>query len=88
MGDVLTLIDKAQETMDTDAARESAERMLKAQFTLEDFLTQLREMQKLGPIQDLLKMLPGVPGARTPSRSSRARSTTGSSGAPRPSSCP
>jgi signal recognition particle subunit SRP54 len=37
--------------------------MLKAQFTLEDFLVQMREVKKLGPIQDLLKMLPGVPGA-------------------------
>jgi signal recognition particle subunit SRP54 len=64
MGDVLTLIDKAQEKMDTDAARESAERMLKAQFTLEDFLTQMREMKKLGPLQDLLAMLPGVPGGK------------------------
>ena len=64
MGDVLTLIDKAQDKMDTDAARESAERMLKAQFTLEDFLTQMREMQKLGPLQDLLAMLPGVPGGK------------------------
>jgi signal recognition particle subunit SRP54 len=64
MGDVLTLIDKAQEKMDTDAARESAERMLRNQFTLEDFLTQLREMRKMGPIGDLLKMLPGVPGGK------------------------
>ena len=37
---------------------------MKGQFTLEDFLTQLREMRKLGPIQDLLKMLPGVPGGK------------------------
>jgi signal recognition particle subunit SRP54 len=65
MGDVLTLIDKAGQTMDAEAARQSAERMMKAQFTFEDFLTQLREMQKLGPIQDLLKMLPGVPGGRS-----------------------
>ncbi|HYY07271.1 MAG TPA: signal recognition particle protein [Actinomycetota bacterium] len=64
MGDVLTLIDKAQEKMDTEAARESAERMLRAQFTLEDFLTQMRELQKLGPLQDLMAMLPGVPGGR------------------------
>ncbi|MDP9329792.1 MAG: signal recognition particle protein [Actinomycetota bacterium] len=64
MGDVLTLIDKAQETMDADAAREAAERILKNQFTLEDFLTQLREMRKMGPIGDLLKMLPGVPGGK------------------------
>ncbi len=64
MGDVLTLIDKAQEKMDADAAKESAERLMKAQFTLEDFLTQLREMQKLGPISDILGMLPGVPGGK------------------------
>jgi signal recognition particle subunit SRP54 len=64
MGDVLTLIDRASETMDAEAARASAERMMSAQFTFEDFLTQLREMQKLGPIQDLLKMLPGVPGGK------------------------
>jgi signal recognition particle subunit SRP54 len=64
MGDVLTLIDKAQETMDADAAREAAERILKNQFTLEDFLTHLREMRKMGPIGDLLKMLPGVPGGK------------------------
>ena len=65
MGDVLTLIDKAQGQMDADAARETAERMLKNQFTLEDFLTQLREMRKMGPIGDLLKMLPGVPGGKS-----------------------
>jgi signal recognition particle subunit SRP54 len=38
--------------------------MLKGQFTLEDFLEQLRQMRKLGPLQDLLKMLPGVPGGK------------------------
>jgi signal recognition particle subunit SRP54 len=64
MGDVLTLIDKAQEKMDTDSAKESAERMMRAQFTLEDFLVQMREMKKLGPIQDLLAMMPGVPGGQ------------------------
>jgi signal recognition particle subunit SRP54 len=64
MGDVLTLIDKAQETMDSEKAAEAAEKMLKAQFTLEDFLTQMREMRKLGPLQDVLAMLPGVPGGK------------------------
>ncbi|MGQ0669589.1 MAG: signal recognition particle protein [Actinomycetota bacterium] len=64
MGDVLTLIDKAQGQMDAEVARETAERMLKAQFTLDDFLTQMREMKKLGPIQDLLAMLPGIPGGK------------------------
>jgi signal recognition particle subunit SRP54 len=64
MGDVMSLIEKAQDTVDTEAAAAAAEQMLKGQFTLEDFLTQLREMRKLGPIQDLVKMLPGVPGGR------------------------
>ncbi len=64
MGDVLTLIDKAQATMDVEAAKEAAERIAKDQFTLEDFLAQLREMRKLGSMQDLLKMLPGVPGGK------------------------
>jgi signal recognition particle subunit SRP54 len=64
MGDVLSLIDKAQETLDAEQAAEAAERMLKARFTLEDFLVQMREMKKLGPLQDLLAMLPGVPGGK------------------------
>ncbi len=65
MGDVLSLIDKAQESLDAEQAAEAAERMLKAQFTLEDFLVQMREMRKLGPLQDLLAMLPGVPGGKS-----------------------
>jgi signal recognition particle subunit SRP54 len=64
MGDVLTLIDKAQETLDAERAAESAKRLLEARFTLEDFLVQMREMRKLGPLQDLLAMLPGIPGGR------------------------
>ena len=62
MGDVLTLIEKAEKTIDQDKARESAERMMKAQFTLDDFLVQMREIKKLGPLQDILAMLPGMPG--------------------------
>jgi signal recognition particle subunit SRP54 len=62
MGDVMTLIEKAEQTFDQDQARESAERMMKAQFTLDDFLVQMREMKKLGPLQDILAMLPGLPG--------------------------
>jgi signal recognition particle subunit SRP54 len=64
MGDVLTLIEKAQDTVDQERAAAAAEQMLKGQFTLEDFLEQLRQMRKLGPLQDLLKMLPGVPGGK------------------------
>jgi signal recognition particle subunit SRP54 len=64
MGDVLTLIDRAQESLDADKAKEAAEKMATAQFTLEDFLVQMREMRKLGPLQDLLAMLPGIPGGK------------------------
>jgi len=64
MGDVLTLIDKAQGTVDTEKAAAAAEQMLQGRFNLEDFLEQLRQMRKLGPIQDILKMLPGVPGGK------------------------
>ncbi|MGH2766768.1 MAG: signal recognition particle protein, partial [Actinomycetota bacterium] len=59
MGDVLTLVEKAERTMDEEQAKEAAERMVRAEFTLEDFLTQLQEVRKLGPLQDLLAMLPG-----------------------------
>src|SRR5919204_1361871 len=62
MGDVLSLIDKATEKLDEDEAKASAEKMLQGAFTLEDFLAQLRQMRQLGPIQDLLKLLPGMPG--------------------------
>jgi signal recognition particle subunit SRP54 len=64
MGDVLTLIEKAQDTVDAEQAAAAAEQLMKGQFTLEDFLNQLREMKKLGPLQDILKMLPGVPGGK------------------------
>jgi signal recognition particle subunit SRP54 len=64
MGDVLSLIDKAQDSMDADVAAQAADRLMKAQFTLEDFLVQMREMKKLGPLEDLLAMLPGVPGGK------------------------
>ncbi len=64
MGDVLTLIEKAEKEMDQEKAAEAAEKMARAQFTLEDFLEQMRQVKKLGPIQDLLAMLPGIPGAK------------------------
>ncbi len=64
MGDVLSLIDKAQENLDQEKAAETAEKMLSARFTLEDFLEQMQELRKLGPLQDLLAMLPSVPGGK------------------------
>jgi len=64
MGDVLSLIDRAQESLDQEQAAETAEKMLSARFTLEDFLVQMQALRKLGPLQDLLAMLPGVPGGK------------------------
>lgn len=64
MGDMLSLIDKAQENLDQDKATEAAKKMLEAKFTLEDFLVQMQEVKKLGPLQDLLAMMPGVPGGK------------------------
>jgi len=64
MGDVLTLIEKAEQTIDQEQAAQAAEKMAREQFTLEDFLAQMQEVKKLGPLQDLLAMLPGMPGAK------------------------
>ncbi|HVM11454.1 MAG TPA: signal recognition particle protein [Actinomycetota bacterium] len=60
MGDVVSLVEKAQREMDEERAREQAERIMQARFTLEDFLEQLRQVRKLGPLKDLMGMLPGA----------------------------
>lgn len=59
MGDVLTLVEKAQEAITEDEARESVGKMSKGQFSLEDFLGQMKMMKKLGSMEGILKMLPG-----------------------------
>ena len=59
MGDVVTLVEKAAEAVDQKKAMELEEKMRKGHFTLEDFLSQLREMKKLGPLEDVVKLLPG-----------------------------
>ena len=59
MGDVLTLIEKAQATMDEEEAEKLAERMLNAQFKLEYFLSQLQQLKQMGPLFHLLGMIPG-----------------------------
>jgi signal recognition particle subunit SRP54 len=64
MGDVLSLIDKAEENLDAEQAAETARKLADASFTLEDFLVQMQQMKKLGPLQDILAMLPGVPGGK------------------------
>ena len=59
MGDVLTLIEKAEEVIDQEEARKAAEKFMRAEFTLEDFLVQLRQLKKMGPLDELLGMIPG-----------------------------
>ena len=59
-GDVLTLVERAQERLDHTKAEALEKKLRKDRFTLEDFLGQLQEMKKLGPLDELMKMLPGV----------------------------
>ncbi|WP_430882817.1 signal recognition particle protein [Fusibacter sp. JL216-2] len=60
MGDVLTLIEKAQANIDEEKARALEKKIRKAEFDLNDFLDQLQQMKNMGPLQDLLGMMPGM----------------------------
>ena len=60
MGDVLTLIEKAQSEMDQDETKRAGDRLLSGKFDLEDFLKQMQQMKKLGPVTKLLEMIPGM----------------------------
>ncbi len=60
MGDIVSLVEKAQETFDAEAAKKLEKKVRKEGMDLEDFLGAMRQMQKLGPMENLLKMLPGV----------------------------
>src|SRR2546423_3234548 len=59
MGDVVSLVEKAAETVSLDEAQRLEEKMRKGQFSLDDFLEQLRQMKKLGPLESIVGMLPG-----------------------------
>ena len=61
MGDILTLIEKAESAYDQDEAVKAAEKLQKGSFTLDDFLDQMQQVKKMGPIQNLVGMLPGIP---------------------------
>ncbi len=60
MGDVLTLIEKAETTMNEEEAEKLAKKIKKNQFDLDDFLNQLQQIKKMGPLEGLLKMIPGM----------------------------
>jgi signal recognition particle subunit SRP54 len=62
MGDVIGLIERAEAALDSDVAQRQAERMMAGEFTLEDFAEQLRQVRKIGPIGQILEMLPGGMG--------------------------
>jgi len=63
MGDVLTLIEKAEQAYDEEEARRAAVKMREASFDLEDFLEQFQQLKKMGPLQQLVSMLPGAGAA-------------------------
>lgn len=62
MGDVIGLIEKAEAAFDQQVAQKSADRMMKGQFTLEDWLDQMKQMKKMGPLGQIMDMLPGQLG--------------------------
>ena len=62
MGDILTLVERAQEHVDEKEAEAQARKLLEARFTFDDFYKQLQQVKKMGPIGDLLKMMPGMGG--------------------------
>jgi signal recognition particle subunit SRP54 len=61
MGDVLTLIEKAEEVYEKEAAEEAAARFMEGRFTLDDFLEQMQQLKKMGPLSGLVGMIPGMP---------------------------
>ena len=64
MGDVVSLVEKAQETIDQVQAEKMAEKFRKADFNLEDFLAQLQQVKKLGSMESILGMMPGMSGVK------------------------
>jgi len=63
LGDVIGLIERAEDAVDEEKARQQTERMLSGEFTLEDFAQQLKQLRKMGPIGKIMDMLPGQMGA-------------------------
>lgn len=71
MGDVVSLVEKAQENLDLDQAEKMAEKLRKAEFDLEDFLAQMKQIKKLGSMGSIIKMLPGMSGINIGEREER-----------------
>ncbi|RKX35430.1 MAG: signal recognition particle protein [Verrucomicrobia bacterium] len=64
MGDVVSLVEKAQESIDQDEAQQMAEKLRKADFNFEDFLGQMKQLKKMGPLEGIMGMLPGMSGMK------------------------
>lgn len=64
MGDMLTLIEKAQSTYDEEKAQELEKKLRKQQFTLEDFLDQMNQLKKMGPLDQIIGMIPGISSSK------------------------
>jgi len=60
MGDMVSLVEKAQQQFDAEQAAKMQEKMAKGRFTLDDFLGQMRQMRKMGPMKEILKLIPGM----------------------------
>jgi signal recognition particle subunit SRP54 len=60
MGDTVTLVEKAQKTISKEEADQLQKKLVKGKFDLEDFMVQMQRMKKMGPVGDLLKMIPGL----------------------------
>jgi signal recognition particle subunit SRP54 len=60
MGDVVTLVERAQQTVEVDQARRMEQKLRTASFTFDDFLDQLEQVRKMGPLDELMKMIPGM----------------------------
>ncbi|MFQ5708895.1 MAG: signal recognition particle protein [bacterium] len=62
MGDVVSLVEKAQQAVDQEKARKLEKKLRRQEFTLEDFYDQLQQIKKMGPLEELMKMIPGLGG--------------------------
>ncbi len=76
MGDVVSLVEKAQETIDQKDAERMAEKLRKADFTLEDFLAQMQQVKKMGSMQSIMGMIPGMNGVQLPEDSEKQLART------------
>ena len=65
MGDVLTFIEKAERQVDADEAAEIERKLRRAEFTLDDFLSQMKQVRRMGPLSNLLGMIPAWPARRS-----------------------